>query len=100
MSGFAITAGSNPIFPAIRGRLAPTSFAIIIVPTRVSDITKAIQNAFGVPLRSNSINLIKFAAASVTPQRNATLNSFHQIRSRSLNSTSPSESARITDTEA
>lgn len=37
MSGFAITAGSKPTLLAKRGRLLPTSFAIIIVPTSVSE---------------------------------------------------------------
>ena len=46
MSGFAITAGSKPTLLAKRGKLLPTSFAIIIVPTSVSEITRAIINAF------------------------------------------------------
>lgn len=100
MSGDAITAGSTPILCATIGKNEPMSFAIIIVPISVSETTSPIKRAFSLPFKSNIINFIKFAAASVTPQRIDTLNSFHNTLTALQNLISPSDRARITDTEA
>ena len=100
MSGEAITAGSSLNLLASIGRKLPISLAIIIVPTSVSDTTRAIKSPLSTPLKSNIINFAKFAAARVIPQRIETLTSFHKTLMAFEKETSPSDNARITDTEA
>ena len=94
INGFAITAGSKPSLFASIGKLHPTSFAqktvmAIVMQTTTDTRTEAYTGGSAdihpvppamefiiVPL-SKIIILIKFATASVRPQRIETLNSFH-----------------------
>ena len=89
-----MTAGSNPILSATNGSTHPINLANNTTTTRVAQIT----SATAISNLSTNISFMKLAEASVIPQRAATLISFHMTLNISLNSISPSESPRITET--
>ena len=95
MNGLAITAGSKPIFLASIGREHPIILAIITVTTSVKHTT----NATLVVTLSIRSSLAKFAIASVSPARTATLISFHMTFNVSLYSISFNERPRIIVTD-
>ena len=103
MSGFAMTAGSTPIFSAAMGSIEPTTFANMTTNTieRLT-VTDTSTVTFALPSSNLSISsiFIKFTAARVTPHSSATRSSFHPTRSASRGSVSPRERLRMTAVEA
>ena len=95
INGLAITAGSSFTAFARIGSTQPINLAKKTVTTRVKQTTALTSS----DTLSISISFAKFAMASAIPHRNATLISFQITEKIFLNSTSPSEIARITEVE-
>ena len=103
MSGFAMTAGSTPIFSARMGSMEPTLLAKSTMNT-MERLTVAATGTLTASLcstiPSSSSIFAKFTAARASPQRKATRSSLHMTLRASLGSMSPSERARMTAVEA
>ena len=93
-----MTAGSTPIFSAIIGSRLPTTFANMTTNTIVQQTVAAtgiVTAMLPSSSRSTSSILIKLAAASETPHKNATRSSFQITRSASDGEVSPSDRLRM-----
>ena len=96
INGLAITAGSNPRRFAPTGSMQPISIAMSTALISVRQMVRAT----GIARRSKTRSFTKLAAASVSPQKIATLTSFQMTPGTSEYSISPSESPRMTVTDA
>ena len=103
MSGLAMTAGSTPIFSATIGSVLPTTFANMTTNTIVRltvAATMSVTASLFRSIRSTSSILMKFAAASDRPHKNATRSSFQMTFRTSAGSISPSDRLRMTAVDA